>query len=118
MSATGICARSASVCTCSIAPDSETPCPARITGRLALRISSAACLSPLSSTRSIGMWAIGPRLGSFKVEDGRALLRILGNVDEHRPRPTALRNLERVADRMRDVLSLVHKEVVLWLQAA
>ena len=31
-----------------------------------------------------GMRTIGARLGGFKVEDGRALLRVLGNVDEHR----------------------------------
>ncbi len=37
-----------------------------------------------------GVRTIGPRLGGFKVEDRRALLRILGDVDEHRAGSAAL----------------------------
>ena len=60
-----------------------------------------------------GVRTICSRLGSFEVEDRRALLRILGDVDQHRPGAPAHRNLKCVADRVRNVLCLVHKEVVL-----
>ncbi len=60
-----------------------------------------------------GMRSVGARLGRGKVEDRRCLLRVLGDVDEHRPRPPAARNLKRVPDGRRNVFRAVDEEVML-----
>ena len=53
------------------------------------------------------------RLGGFKVEDRRGLLRVLGDVDEHRAGSAGLGDLKGLAQRRRQVLSAVDEEVVL-----
>ncbi len=111
--ATGICARSASVRTCSMAPDSMTPCPAKIIGRLALRISSAASASSASPTCSMGCGRLARGLAASKSKIALLISRILGDVDEHRPGPVAARNLKRMADGRRNVFSAAHQKVVL-----
>ena len=57
--ATGIRILSASVRTCAYAPDCSSPCPARITGFFAFRISSAACKIDADSVFSIGCGRCG-----------------------------------------------------------
>ena len=60
-----------------------------------------------------GVGAIGARLGGGKVEDGRGLLRVLGDVDEHRAGAAGLGDLEGVADCGRNVFGAADEEVVL-----
>ena len=84
-----------------------------MTGRLALRISSAACVEAGFFHPQHGVRPIGARLGGFKVEDGSALLRVLGNVDEHRAGPAGARNLKCLANGVGQVLGLADQEVVL-----
>ena len=51
-----------------------------------------------------GVRAIGARLGGGKVEDGRGLLRVLGDVNEHRAGAAGDGDLEGVADGRRQCL--------------
>jgi len=60
-----------------------------------------------------GMGPIGARPGGGKVEDGRGLLRVLGNIHQHRAGTAGLGDLEGVADGGRNVFSTVDQEVVL-----
>ncbi len=53
-----------------------------------------------------GVRAIGAGLGSFKVEDGRALLRVLGDVDQHRAGTAGARDLEGLANGVGQVFRL------------
>ena len=93
------------------APDRITPCPARKSGRSAASISR-------DRTRELAA-ARAALAGDFAQrrispdEFARRLLRVLGDVDEHRPRPPAARDGERLPDRRRDVLDARHQEVVL-----
>ena len=59
------------------------------------------------------MRAIGARLGGVEVEDGRALLRVLGDVDQHRTGPPGLRDLKCMANRGRNVFGAIDEEVML-----
>ena len=59
------------------------------------------------------MRTVGARLGGFKVEDRRRLLRIFCNIHQHRAGTAGTRNLEGLAQRPRKVLGLVDEEVVL-----
>ncbi len=60
-----------------------------------------------------GVGAIGARLGGGEVEDGRALLRVLGDVDQHRAGAAGDGDLEGVTKRGRQVLRAADEEVVL-----
>src|ERR1035437_5563864 len=53
------------------------------------------------------------RLGGSEVEDGRALLRILGDVDQHRAGTGGFGDLKGVTNSWGNVLGLVDEEVVL-----
>ncbi len=59
------------------------------------------------------MWVVGFRLGSSEVENGRRLLRILGDVYKHRPGPARTSNLKGVSNRRRDILWTADQEIVL-----
>src|ERR1700742_4042589 len=59
------------------------------------------------------MRAIGPGLRHLEVEDGRGLLRVLCDVDEHRAGATGGRDLEGLAYCRRDVFSASDEEVML-----
>ena len=111
--ATGICARSASARTWLIAPDWMMPCPARIKGRLAVRISSAASAMLCSETLSIG-WLptlLRRRRGEIKLR--RGLLRILGDVDQHRARAARSGDAESIAQHRRHIFGAGDDVVVL-----
>ena len=60
------------------------PCPARITGRLALWINSRACSYSFRVGREIGTVAGQLRLRGFPVEFAGGLLRVFGDVHQHR----------------------------------
>ena len=89
------------------------PWPARISGRSALLISSSARWNSsgraLQSGRNSGFFGSG----RFPVELARRLLRVFRDVDVHGTRPARRRNLERLAERRRDVVGARHQVVVL-----
>ena len=104
MRATGICARSASVRTCSMAPDSDDAVAGEDDGALGVADEFGGLREAGVFDAQHGVRAIGARLGGFKVEDGRALLRVLGDVDEHRAGAAGARDLEGVANGVRPCL--------------
>jgi hypothetical protein len=59
-----------------------------------------------------GVRPMGTRLCGGKVKLRRALLRVLGNIHQHRPRASGLRNLKGVADRRGNVFGAVDEEVM------
>ena len=110
--AIGVFVRSANWRTSSVAPDSMMPWPARMTGRFASLISAAACrIRPAPGGGPGGSRAA--RRGGLPVEFARALLRVLGDVDEHRAGPAGRRDVECLANRRRDVVGARHQVVVL-----
>ncbi len=111
--ATGMRMRSASVRTCAPAPDCRMPWPARMTGFFALRISSAACRIDADSVFEHGVRAMRSGRGGVEVEFRQALLRVLGDVDEHRAGPAGLRDQKGFADGLRHVFGARDEVVVL-----
>ena len=89
------------------------PWPARITGRFELWISSSACAYSLRRGRKVGTVTRQLRLGRFPVELARPLLRILGDIDQHRPGTTRLRHVESLADGARHFARVRHQIIVL-----
>jgi hypothetical protein len=67
----------------------------------------------LSIRREHGVRAVGFRLGGFEVEGRGGLLRVLGDVDQHRPGAAGLCDLEGLANGRRDVFRAGDEEVVL-----
>ncbi len=65
------------------------------------------------SGRKIGPVARQLRLGRFPVELARALLRIFGDIDQHRTRTSRPRHIKSFADRARHFAGVRHQIVVL-----
>ena len=63
--------------------------------------------------RAHGVGKRRPRRGGSEVVERRRLLRILGDIDQHRPWPAAARDLKRQPHRGRDILSARDQKVVL-----
>ena len=110
--AIGIRARSAKRRTASVAPERMMPCPARITGRSAELIRRSASAIELGFTHPLRP---GVRLwfGRFPVEVTGRLLRVLGDVDEHRSGAATGGDLKGLAHCWTDVLRSRDEVVVL-----
>ena len=89
------------------------PWPARMTGRFADWISAMASRMALDSARSIGCGRAARRRCRCELERRGGLLRILGDVDQHRAGPAGRGDLECLANRRRDVFGARDEEVVL-----
>jgi hypothetical protein len=63
--------------------------------------------------RKIGPVPAHLRLSRFPIKLAGALLRVLGDVDQHRPRPSGLRHVHRFANGVRDFIRAGHKIIVL-----
>ena len=97
-----------------IAPDISTPWPARITGRSASSISSPRPRErSLSSGRAVLARPRRAGAAASQSNSRRRLLRVLGDVEQHRPGPSGSRHREGLAHRRRHISTRVDQVVVL-----
>ncbi len=114
--ATGIWVFSANALSASHASAIRTPCPARISGRLASAISRAASLSCLGWPSMVGRKPGRPAIDVVEggVLGARLLLEgVLGDVDVDRPGAAGAGEVERLGDDVRDVVGVPDQVVVL-----
>ncbi len=69
-------------------------------------------LQPVLLHLQHGVRTMRTRLGCGKVELRRGLLRVLGNIHQHRAGASRLRNLEGVANRRSNILGAADEEVM------